>query len=529
MNRKRLKYAGVSGHAMVLLFLLASSPAVALYSGGAGTEPNPYRIGSIADWTTLALTTDDWNKYFILVNDLDFGGDDVTPVGAFDEPFIGVFDGNGYVLRNFRLNFPEALYIGIFCVLGAGGEIRNLGLEGADVTGHRYVGSLVGRNDGGIVTSCHTAGTVIGANPDTGTLYIGGLAGENNGGTLTACFSMCTVTAGIGSNYIGGLVGRNKEGTLQSCYATGTVTGTVDVGALAGLNDGGAITSCCAVGAATGANHVGGLVGYNSASASISYCYSTAAVVAGGSCSGGLVGSNHGSITSCYARGAVAGESVAGGLVGENYMATVSQCYSTGVVTGRVSLGGLVGEDGGGTITACYWDTDLSGQTVSDGGTGRTSDEMTHPHAANAYVGWDFLTTWASDTEYSENDGYPYLADCVVPAEGEVEGENESAEGEGESSEGEGEAPAEGEGEAPAEGEGEGPAEGESEGEDESAEGEGEPGEGEGAEGEEEACGCCKPNDKNLTPEELLEKTLGDWLLVGLSLAMIAVLSLSRK
>lgn len=495
MNVKRFNNARTAGSAAILWLLLAPCTAVALYSGGAGTAPNPYRIGSAQDWTSFALTTEDWNKHFLLTADIDFGGNDVTPVGTIDEPFIGAFDGNEHVLRNFRIAFPGAVYIGLFCVLGSGGEIHDLGVEGAEVTGHRSVGDLVGRNDGGTVTSCYATGTVTGENPDTGTINIGGLVGENDGGTLTACFSTCTVTAGIGSERIGGLVGFNIGGTLQSCYAAGVVQGTVSVGGLAGFNEG-TITACCAVGVASGSNDVGGLVGYNSGISSISRCYATTTVAAGGSCSGGLVGMNYGEVRSCYARGLLAGESMAGGLVGQNVAATISQCYATGVVTGRLYLGGLVGDNNGGTITASYWDMDLSGQTGSDGGTGRTTDEMTHPHAANTYVGWDFPTTWASDTAYTENDGYPYLADCATPAEGEVEGEGEAAEGE--------------------------EVEGENEGE--LVEGEGEP-----AEGEEEACGCCRSTDKDLTPGELLEKALGDWLLIGLSLAMIAALSVSRK
>ena len=511
MNDIMIKRAGVAGSAAFVLILLTSGPAAALYSGGAGTEPNPYRIANAGDWTALALTTEDWDKYFLLTNDIDFGGDDITPVGTSDAPFTGAFDGNGHVLRDFRIDFPEAFYIGLFCVLGADGEIRDLGVEGAHISGHRYVGALLGRNNGGTVTSCYTTGTVAGENPETGTLFIGGFAGENNGGTVTSCFSTCTVTAGFGSNHIGGLVGRNTDGTLQTCYATGAVNGTVNVGGLAGLNNGGTITSCCAMGAVAGSGPVGGLVGYNNAESSISLCYSTAAVSAGGTNSGGLVGNNYGDISYCYARGVVAGESVAGGLVGQNTTATVRQCYSTGGVTGNVELGGLIAVNTGGTITACYWDTDLSGQTESDGGTGRTTGEMTHPHATNTYVGWNFLATWAYDTDYTVNNGYPYLRQGVVPAEGEPENEGDPPEGEGEGG------PSEGEGEVE-------PGEGELEGE--FVEGETE---GEAGEGEEEACGCCQTMDKNLSPREQLQRTLGDWLLAGLGLSILLAANRNLK
>ncbi|NLV46142.1 MAG: hypothetical protein GXY07_16770 [Candidatus Hydrogenedentes bacterium] len=114
------------------------------------------------------------------------------------------------------------------------------------------------------------------------------------------------------------------------------------------------------------------------------------------------------------------------------------------------------------------------------------------------------------------------------PEEGEAPAEGEGevvAEGEGEAAvEGEGEVVAEGEGEAPEEGEGEVVAEGEGE---IVAEGEGEaPVEGEGEEeGEDEACGCCSAPEKDAAIKALLKRTLGDWLLVGMSLTVLLSLS----
>jgi len=136
--------------------------------------------------------------------------------------------------------------------------------------------------------------------------------------------------------------------------------------------------------------------------------------------------------------------------------------------------------------------------------------------------------------------------------EGEVlpEGEGEVVpEGEGEVvPEGEGETPAEGEGEVPSEGEGEIPEEGEGEvlpeGEGEvlpegetPAEGEGEgevlpegetPAEGEG-EGETPSSGCCSQGEKATSLKEIIDRSMGDWLLIGLSLLTLVALTTARK
>ncbi len=115
-----------------------------------------------------------------------------------------------------------------------------------------------------------------------------------------------------------------------------------------------------------------------------------------------------------------------------------------------------------------------------------------------------------------------------TPSEGEVSGEGEvPAEGEGETLvEGEGELIPEGEGEI-MEGEGEIP----SEGEGESIEGEGEvipEGEGEiqnEGEGEGTTGGCCSSTNKTLSPKDLFNRTLGDWLVIGMTLMALTALT----
>ena len=254
-------------------------------------------------------------------------------------------------------------------------------------------------------------------------------------------------------------------------------------GGLAGSSRG-TITSCYATGPVTASSYAGGLTGYNAGV--ITLCYATGPVTAT-QYAGGLLGINAGgTVISCYARGAIAGDSAAG-LVGEN-SGLISACFATGRVTGNLQTGGLVAWERGSGVLACYWDMDTSGQSISGSGDGRTTTEMTSPYALNTYEGWDFLSVWAADAAHNMNDGYPYLR-VNIPYPGE----------------GEGEPPLEGEGEV-------------------SVEGEGEILEGEPTEGEPEACGCCESSTKDLEPEQLFERTLGDWLLVGLSLLTLAAL-----
>ena len=87
---------------LFLFVLLAFGPtAWAQFSGGTGTEADPYQISSIADWNTLSNNVKNGTtysgQYFILTADLGTSIDNriTTMVGTKKHPFQGIFDGNG--------------------------------------------------------------------------------------------------------------------------------------------------------------------------------------------------------------------------------------------------------------------------------------------------------------------------------------------------------------------------------------------------------------------------------------------------
>ncbi|MCX5635446.1 MAG: peptidase A26, partial [Planctomycetota bacterium] len=275
---------------VAVLFLSAASFG-GTYNGGNGTETEPYQINNITDWQELMTTPDDWNQHFILTADVNLAGIALTPVGNSSTQFTGVFDGNDNIISS---------GIGLFGYVGSGGQIRNLGVENANILGIFHIGGLVGRNYG-TLTACYATGLV------SGEFGVGGLVGVNYG-TLTACYATGSVR---GENEVGGLVGLNY-GTLTACYATGSVSGKSH----------------------TPSRYAGGLVGYNYGT--LTACYATGSVsgITDGY-AGGLVGYNEGMLTSCYATVSVTGNSGVGGLVGENSGA-ITSCYATGSVTGSV-------------------------------------------------------------------------------------------------------------------------------------------------------------------------------------------------
>jgi hypothetical protein len=349
------------------------------YSGGSGTQTDPYQIADANNWTQLKNTPAHWNKHFLLTADINLAGVSLTPVGNSTTRFTGVFDGNNHVICNAVLNLPSSDRIGLFGFVDIGSQVKNLGVVDPDITGRDFVGALVGYNCGAI-NLCYATGTVHGRN------YVGGLVGCS----VSSIISSYAVSSVGGNSSVGGLVGLNG-GSLTSCYAATSVTGTGDnVGGLVGGIPGSSssITLCYATGSVVGnTSSVGGLVG--GASGTVTACYSTASVDGTVYYVGGLIGYNNSTLTSSYATGSVDGGNSVGGLVGWND-SDVASCYAAGTVTGDGNLGGLVGVTYYGTVNTSFWDTETSGQSISSGGTGKTTDEM-KTQSTFTDADWDFV------------------------------------------------------------------------------------------------------------------------------------------
>ena len=350
------------------------------YGGGTGEPNDPYLITTAEDLMLLGDNPEDYDKHFILTADIDldpilpgrkiFDRAVIAPRSFQRAHFTGVFDGNGHKITNLTIDDTGAGndYLGLFGYIGYG-EVRNLGLEGGSVSGDERVGGLVGDNSG-TLSNCYFTGSV------TGNDHVGGLVGANYLGIVSDCVSSADV---IGQGDVGGLVGHNSIGTLSNCCSTGLVAAgdfAANIGGLVGFNWDGIVLNCYSTGDVTGIDWNGG----------------------------GLVGRNWGDVSNCYCTGSVTGGNYSediGGLVGEN-LGDVLNCYCTGLVTtGKRSedVGGLVGgNEQDGSITSSFWDTETSGQTISAGGTGKTTAEM---QTASTFLdaGWDFVDETANGTE----------------------------------------------------------------------------------------------------------------------------------
>jgi hypothetical protein len=212
---------------------------------------------------------------------------------------------------------------------------------------------------------------------------------------------------------VGGLVGFS-EGAVSNSHSTGSVTGANWwIGGLVGCNLG-TVNNSSSASDVTGDYYVGGLLGYSSGNALVSNSFFSGRL-SGSHVIGGLVGDNRGIIGNSYSSGIVSGVETVGGLVGKNIGGHMSDCYSTGSVTGVTDVGGLVGRNDG-TVSKSFWDTETSGQATSDGGTGKTTEQMKNITTFSG-AAWDIVAVANPDIRnlvYIWNivDGvtYPFLS-----------------------------------------------------------------------------------------------------------------------
>ena len=343
------------------------------------------------------------------------------PIGSYNEGFNATFDGNGHTIFNLFIDRQDEDSVGLFAVLTGPGEVGQVGLVDANVTGNSGVGGLVGNNRGSIkdshamgkVSGWLSIGMLVGSNFSnitdsyaagnvSGDWSVGGLAG-GNWGTISRSHAACEV---IGRTQVGGLAGGN-QGLIDKSHATGDVSGAQTVGGLVGdNNNGGMIAASYATGNVSGSSfRAGGLVGENHDTIVASYATGD---VSGNSTVGGLVGLNSWSkLISSYSTGAVSGHMYVGGLVGRNsVMSSIISSYARGPVSGDEIVGGLIGENvEPDRIAANYWDTETSGHIhgvafgYSSGVDGKTTAEL---QGSNGYAG--IFASWDVDIDNADGD-----------------------------------------------------------------------------------------------------------------------------
>lgn len=287
------------------LSIVSTTAQARQFSGGTGTSGDPYQIGSASELNEIR---NNLTSHFVLIANIDL---DVSPYNTSSgwEPigtFTGSLQGNGLKISNLFINRSGTSNVGLFSIIGSGGEVDSLSLENVNITGNQYVGGLVGQNTGGTISFTHVTGEVSGG------LSTGGLAGRNYSGGIIE-YSSTTVYVSATNQEVGGITGRNNASTIRYTFAADTVTSTSSsVGGIAGKNtSSGTVSNSYATGYISGTSNIGGLVGRNNGS-TITNSYST-----GASTGGGLVGNNTSTVTDSFWDTETSGNATSSGGTGK--------------------------------------------------------------------------------------------------------------------------------------------------------------------------------------------------------------------
>ena len=193
---------------------------------GSGTDTDPFRITSAADFKRYMESSTYNDRYVLLDTDIEIATDSWTPIYV-DRG--GTFDGNNHTISGtINSNVDGATYgaaiIGLFNDIY--GTIQNLNVS-VDIT-------------------------VTGTPPDyCNSVQVGGISGDltGAGGTISGCTysGILTVKAKLNpeeptSVQVGGIVGYSSSGTVSNCTFKGTINASEatarskDVGAIAGVS-----------------------------------------------------------------------------------------------------------------------------------------------------------------------------------------------------------------------------------------------------------------------------------------------------
>lgn len=159
-----------------------------------------------------------------------------NPIGD-NNPFKGIFDGNGHCIKNLYSSLYQGGYVGLFGSV-YGGTIKNVTVEGVIKSSCSNQGMIAGESVGANYYNCVAKGRII----TSGNVeYVGGITGwftPNSASipVVRGCVSYVDIVST--STFAGGLIGKSKNSIImEACANYGNVTGKINVGGLMGYTD----------------------------------------------------------------------------------------------------------------------------------------------------------------------------------------------------------------------------------------------------------------------------------------------------
>lgn len=143
---------------------------------GSGTQADPYHIASVEDLSNLGNLIAEGRStkelYFLQMQDLDLSGQLWSPLGTEENPFWGIYDGNGKSIQNLCLNQECSSFIGVF-----NGGVRNLRFIDTRIEAEDCA-VIANRTDGqhGKIINCIVSNVIVAEDADDAASAINNLA-----------------------------------------------------------------------------------------------------------------------------------------------------------------------------------------------------------------------------------------------------------------------------------------------------------------------------------------------------------------
>lgn len=284
---------------------------------GSGTQEDPYKVKTIADFIRMANEVNSYTspnpeniggfnshlaytgKYFILANDIDLSSQLLTPIGFdYNHHFNGNFDGAGHTLTGLSQETGGAGLAGLFGMCGPNSVIKNVKMKDAVVSADGLIASVLAAWAYGEISGCSSenakvtnsqriASGLVGAAETISDCYVDGAYIDGKGGnsaglagqvnkSIENCYVInATILAGSGADGYpaGGVVASMNGASGKNLYFSGSIDSkvylsTMTIGGIAGILSNGSLENSFAVGnivsgmSTTGRNAVaGGVVG----------------------------------------------------------------------------------------------------------------------------------------------------------------------------------------------------------------------------------------------------------------------------
>lgn len=342
-------YAKIGFCIVLLVVFISGSPLYAQFAGGSGTAADPYLVQTAEHLNNVRNYQ---TAHFLQTANIDLNvapynqGDGWMPIGDISDNFRGVYDGGGFFITNLYI-ISMSYPEGLFGEISAA-VLKRIQILNADITVGGSGGILAGNSSHSEIMNCKVSGTLSGG------IALGGLVGFVEYSTIHSCQVSANLSGG--NQFVGGICSRARYSSISQCTTTGSISENDSAGGIAG------------------------------------YLYTS-------------------TVSDCYSRIDFSGGGTAAGVVYYMQLSSIRNSYYSGEMSNQSERYGVFGIPSGESesVVSCYWDMQTSGTSISNGGEGRTTAQMTYPYAENTYVGWDFFSRWIADTEADQNNGYPYM------------------------------------------------------------------------------------------------------------------------